>query len=163
MIFVRNCCARRTAAAVFPAAVGPTMIITVLFIFPCAGIYRTTLFFFRFGIRLGIGLGVRLRFAAGSYQTKPLSALGEIIFLFDLGKPVTHKTLGAILGRRNAFGLDDGRIFQFAAFFFGDVDQLHQEAPVLDKIVYVDKFLIGIEDLRADGGLPHQQRVGLIR
>src|ERR1700754_823076 len=159
MIFVRNCCASRMAAAVFPAAVGPTMIITVLFIFRWSGLFPT-LFFFRFGIRVGIG--VRLRFAGGSYQAKPFGAFGEVIFLFDLGKLVAHQPLSAILRRRNSLGFDDGGIFQFAAFFFRHVDQLHQKAPVLDKIVYVDKFLIGIEDLRSDRSLRHQQRIGLI-
>src|SRR6201995_372100 len=153
MISVRRCWARRMAAAVFPTAVGPTIIITVgsckalyYLVFRAAGLFGVL--FLPFPVP-GIGLFF-------SFQAKAFGAFGQIIFLLDFGELVTDHPLGAILGRRDPFGFDDGGIFQLAILFLRHIDQLHQEAPLLYEIVYIDELLVGITDLRPDGGSVHQ-------
>src|SRR6187402_782645 len=98
MILVESCCARLTAAAVFPTAVGPTTTMTVPS-FILTGFFA---FFFTFIFTLRLLFGRRIRTIL-FFHIEAFRRLGEIIFFLYLSKLIAYQPLRAILAGRNAF------------------------------------------------------------
>src|SRR5580698_10230535 len=86
-----------------------------------------------------------IRAIRGLY-VKALRALCKVIFFFDFRELISHQALGSVLGRGYALGFKYHGKVKLGILFFGYIDQFHQEAPVLHKIISVDEFLVGITD-----------------